>query len=103
MSCKNYVSCTTLDNWFDDFNPDDIDWMIQATIEDLKDAVTENGMLMLDARDDEVSSFRKVNNAMLYAMRQLNAICKDVKHAIENGEIFVQKGKKGGKDEDDED
>jgi len=104
MRPKHYLSCPTLDEWFDMFNPNQGDWMIDATIGDLKDALTENGILMVEATDkQDHERFLVVQNAIIYALRNLNSMRRDVEKAIENGEIFEQTSRKKKGDDDDDD
>ena len=101
MSCKNYVSCTTLDDWFAGYDQNKTDWILPEIINSLKDALAESHILMIDALDDDIERFKNISDAIVSALRDLRSLEKEVTQAIAVGDILVQKGKKGGKDEDD--
>lgn len=103
MNSKNYVSCATLDDWFDGYNKDQSNWFLPEIIDKLKDALTEAHILMINAFEYDMESYNKISDALVSALRDLRSLQKEVAKAIDEGEILHQKGKKRSKDDEYED
>lgn len=95
---KQYISCETLSDWFDDYNADKSDWIISEIIENLSQGLTETNILLVDTTDKEDSEkLRTINNAIVSAVRDLKKLSKEVTGLIANGEVLSQGcGKKKG-------
>ncbi len=87
---KTYISCTTLDDWFDGYDPEQGGWVLAGIIDDLKNALTESHILMIDALDEDQERFQTINDALVSALRDLTQLKKEVAKIIKKGDLLRQ-------------
>ena len=97
---KKYISCDTLDGWFNDFDDDnEKNWILPEIIDNLCSGLADTNILLVDTDDeDDIKKLRNINNAIVSALRDRKKLNGEVKAIIENGEVLAQGGmkKKGG-------
>lgn len=89
---KMYLSCETLDNWFDEYNTNKTDWTLPEIIGNLQGALADTNILMIGADKSDMDRFKNINDAIVSALRDLSQLLKEAKDCITNGDILVQKG-----------
>ena len=101
---KSYISSETLNCWFDNYDlaSEGDRWEITDMIDELKNALAASQFLMLDAEKEDLECVKTINSGVVWALRGMIQLKKEVKEMIENGEILIQKrnAKKGEDDED---
>ena len=96
---KMYISSPVLDGWFNDYDPDEKDWVLPEIIENLCQGLADTNILLVDASDKgDQEKLRNINNAIISALRDLKQLNKEVSELIANGEVLQQGGgkRKGG-------
>lgn len=96
---KKYISCETLDGWFNDYDDDNEgNWILPEIIDNLCSGLADTNILLVDTIDeDSLKKLRNINNAIISALRDLKKLNAEVHEAIDNGDVLVQgRAKKGG-------
>lgn len=95
---KMYISCETLDGWFNDYDDEnENNWILPEIIDNLCSGLADTNILLVDTTDeDDIKKLRNINNAIISALRDLKKLNGEVHEAIANGEVIVQGCKKKG-------
>ncbi len=96
---KRYVSCETLDDWFNLFeDEDEKNWIISEIIDNLCSGLADTNILLVETTiEDDIKKLRNINNAIVSALRDLKKLNAEVHEAIKNGDVLMQgRAKKGG-------
>lgn len=99
---KKYISCETLDGWFNDFeDEDEKNWVLPEIIENLCQGLADTNILLVDTNDEgDIKKLRNINNSIVSALRDLKKLNTEVHELIAKGEVLAQgKAKKGGNNE----
>jgi len=90
---KSYISSQTLNYWFGNYELDKENdwWEITDMIDELKNALAASQFLMLDAENEDLEHVKTINSGIVWALREMIKLKKEVKTMIENGEILIQK------------
>lgn len=100
----NICDVKSLEQLFGDYHCSNDDNMISAYINDLKDGIGNLQMIAdgYDAEDEEREMLNMSSRTMALILYDLKRIRSEIRAAAIIDQA-AQKGKKGGKDEDDED
>ena len=95
---KKYISCETLDDWFNEFEDNnEKNWVLPEIIENLCSGLADVNILLVDTSDEEdIKKLRNINNAIVSVLRDLKRLNAEVHEIMEQGEVLVQGGKRKG-------